>query len=315
MMEPIKLGVSACLLGEKVRWDGGHRLDPFLTGTLGQFVEYVPVCPEAECGLGVPREAMRLVGDPENPRLVTVKTGVDHTDRMKDWGTRRLEKLAREELCGCIFKSRSPSCAIGRVKVYGERGLTLTGTGVWARMVVERFPLLPVEDEGRLTDPEVRENFIERIFVFRRWRDLTARGKTLGGLVRFHDAHKLLIMAHSPRAYRELGALVASGSVCYPEELFAEYIVSLVAAMKLRATVKKHRNVLLHIAGYFKRRFTPDEKREFVEIIDRYALGRLPLIVPVTLVNHYTRKYGESRLENQYYLNSHPIELTLRNHA
>lgn len=176
MPENIKLAISACLLGEKVRYDGGHRLDPFLRDTLGRFVEYVPVCPEVECGLGVPREEMRLVGDPSNPRLVTMKTGVDHTGRMHEWGMRRLDELAREDLSGYIFKSRSPSCAMERVKVYGEREISMNGVGVWARMVMERFPLLPVEDEERLADPEIRENFIERVFVWKRWVSRPPRG-------------------------------------------------------------------------------------------------------------------------------------------
>jgi uncharacterized protein YbbK (DUF523 family) len=202
MSETIKLGISACLLGEKVRYDGGHRLDPFLRDTLGRFVEYVPVCPEVECGLGAPRETMHLVGDPSNPRLVTMKTGVDHTDRMHEWGMRRLDELAREDLSGYIFKSRSPSCAMERVSVYSEREIAMNGVGVWARMVMERFPLLPVEDEERLADPEIRENFIERVFVWKRWQDLVT--------------------------------LVASGSGRDIEELFGEYLTALNTALTLR---------------------------------------------------------------------------------
>ena len=235
IQEKIRLGISACLLGEKVRYDGGHKLDPFLRDTLGRFVEYVPLCPEVECGLSVPREAMRLVGCPEEQRLVTAGTGVDHTVRMREWGGKRLEELAREGLCGFIFKSRSPSCGMERVNVYGGRGTAMSGVGVWARMVMERFPHLTVEDEGRLNDPELRENFIERIFVFGRWRDMTARDKTLGGLVRFHTAHRLLVMARSPCAYRALDAIVASGSGRSVDELFDEYFAAIAAAMKLRS--------------------------------------------------------------------------------
>lgn len=315
MEEPIRLGISACLLGNKVRYDGGHKLDPFLADTLGRFVEYVPVCPEAECGLGIPREAMHLTGDPVTPRLVTVKTGIDHTDRMKTWATGRLDALAREKLCGFIFKSRSPSSGMERVKVYGDSGVTLNGVGIFARMFMDRFPLLPVEEEGRLHDPELRENFIERVFVMRRWRDCVNGGKTPANLVRFHTAHKLLVMSHSVEAYRELGALVARAGAKDREDLFDTYIARLVPALKLRATVKKHRNVLQHIAGYFKKDLASAEKTEIAEIIDLYAAGYVPLVVPVTLLNHYVRKHDQSYLKDQVYLNPHPVELKLRNHA
>ncbi len=313
--EPLKLGISACLLGEKVRYDGGHKLDPFLVDTLGRFVEYVPVCPEAECGLGIPREAMHLAGNPSDPRLVTIRTGFDHTDRMRAWAAGRLDNLTRENLCGFIFKSRSPSSGMERVKVYGSTGVTLAGVGIFARMFMDRFPLLPVEDEGRLHDPELRENFIERVFVMRRWRDCIGAGKNPANLVGFHTLHKLLIMAHSVEAYRELGPLVASAGAAGRDALFDSYIARLSTVLKLRATVKKHRNVLLHIAGYFKKNLASDEKAEIVETIDSYAAGHIPLIVPVTLLNHYVRKYDQSYLRDQVYLNPHPVELKLRNHA
>jgi uncharacterized protein YbbK (DUF523 family) len=234
MPDKIKLAISACLLGGKVRYDGGHRLDPFLRDTLGRFVEYVPVCPEVECGLDTPREAMHLVDDPSNPRLVTIKTGVDHTDRMHEWGMRRLDELAREDLSGYIFKSRSPSCAMERVSVYGERGNAMNEVGVWARMVMERFPLLPVEDEESLAYQEIRESFIKQVFVWLRWRDLVRDGKTFEGLVRFHDEYRFLVMTHSPRDCRALDALVASGSGRGIEELFGEYLTVFGAALKLR---------------------------------------------------------------------------------
>ena len=203
MNRPIRLGVSRCLLGDKVRYDGGHKHDPFLTRTLGEYVEYVPVCPEVECGLPIPREAMRLVGNPDAPRLVTQKTGIDHTRRMQDWAMSRLDELEQEGLCGFIFKSKSPSSGMERVKVYAENGnLVGQGVGIFARMFMQRFPLLPVEEEGRLHDPLLRENFIDRIFVLRRFRDMTKAGQTLGNLVTFHTRHKLQILAHSPEIGR-----------------------------------------------------------------------------------------------------------------
>lgn len=316
MTVKIKLGISTCLLGEKVRYDGGHKLDRFLRDTLGQWVEYVPVCPEVECGLPTPREAVRLVGEAGNPRLVTNKTGVDYTGKMKTWGANRLKELEKEQLSGFIFKSKSPSSGMERIKVYSDKGMPVkNGVGIWARMFMDHFPLLPVEDDGRLHDPALRENFIERVFVFRRWRESVAQGKTLGHLVKFHTRHKLLIMAHSVEIYRKLGKLVAEGKKHSPEELYQEYITLLAGALKLKTTLKKNGNVLYHLMGFFKKVLTPDEKKEVLELIDSYAKGYVPLIVPVTLFNHFVRKYGQPYLQEQYYLNPHPLELKLRTHV
>lgn len=308
--------MSACLLGEKVRYDGGHKRVRFITDTLGRFVEFMPVCPEVECGLGVPREPMHLVGDPGSPRLVTVQSGMDHTDRMLSWAQQRVKVLEAEDLCGFIFKSGSPSCGMKRVKVYDAKGSPgKGGAGLFARAFMERFPLLPVEDEQRLYDPTLRENFIERIFTLMRWRELKAYRHSLGGLVDFHTQNKLLILSHSPKHYREMGRWVAEGKGKSSQELYERYEALLMAALRLKATVKKHTNVLLHLLGYFKRRLTPDERQELLEIIDRYREGHLPLIVPVTLINHYARKYREPYLLQQTYLNPHPTDLKLRNHA
>jgi uncharacterized protein YbgA (DUF1722 family)/uncharacterized protein YbbK (DUF523 family) len=310
------LGVSRCLLGDKVRYDGGHKHDPFLTRTLGEYVEYVPVCPEVECGLPIPREAMRLVGNPDAPRLVTQKTGIDHTRRMQDWAMSRLDELEQEGLCGFIFKSKSPSSGMERVKVYAENGnLVGQGVGIFARMFMQRFPLLPVEEEGRLHDPLLRENFIDRIFVLRRFRDMTKAGQTLGNLVTFHTRHKLQILAHSPEIYRAMGRLVAKGKEIPKDQLFRNYIEHLMHAMRMKATPPKHRNVLQHIMGYFKNDLHPEEKQELLDLINKYARGIVPLIVPVTLLNHYVLKYEEFYLQDQTYLHPHPVELKLRNHA
>jgi len=317
MPEKIRLGISTCLLGESVRYDGGHKLDRYLRDILGQYVEYVPVCPEVECGLPIPRESIRLEGDPDNPRLVTVMTHRDLTAQMKQWGENRLNELECKNLCGCIFMTKSPSSGMRGIKVFTERGKTVRrGVGIWARMFMERFPLLPVEDEERLHNPVIRENFIERVFVFKRWRDMiAAEGKKPGALVRFHTAHKLLVMSHSVEIYRELGRLVAGGKTYPPAELFERYIELLAKALKLRATIKKHVNVLHHMTGYFKTHLDRDEKQELLEIIDDYAREFIPLIVPVTLINHYVRKYDQPYLKGQVYLRPHPVELKLRNHA
>jgi uncharacterized protein YbgA (DUF1722 family)/uncharacterized protein YbbK (DUF523 family) len=317
-MEKIRLGISACLLGESTRFDGGHQLDRFITGTLGQYLEFFPVCPEVECGLGVPREAMRLVGDPEAPRLMTVRTKVDLTHRMLTWAQKRVGELEQENLCGFIFKSKSPSSGMERVKVYNEssRGAPVArGVGLFARIFMEHFPLLPVEEEGRLHDPVLRENFIARLFGLQRWREFLAPGPNLRGLVAFHTRHKLLILAHSPNHYRELGRLVARAKELPLPELCRRYASRLMEALRLKATPKKNTNVLSHLMGYFKKDLTPDEKQELREVIDSYRLGYVPLVVPTTLINHYVRKYHQLYLQEQFYLHPHPVELQLRNHV
>lgn len=315
-MEKIRLGISRCLLGEAVRYDGGHKLDRFLRDTLGQYVEYVPVCPEVECGLGIPREAMHLEGDPEAPRLITTRTRRDVTDQMLAWAHRRVVELEDEGLCGFIFKSNSPSSGMERVKITNQSGMPRkVGRGVFAGIFMKHFPSLPAEEEGRLHDPALRENFIERMFVLKRWREMVDRGRRLSGLVDFHTRHKLLIMAHSPKQNTLLGGLVATAKGASTKELFEKYQVLLMEALKLRATVKKQVNVLQHLMGYFKKVLSGDEKQELLEVIDHYREGYIPLIVPVTLINHYVRKYDQPYLKLQYYLNPHPLELQLRNHV
>ena len=316
MESRIRVGVSSCLLGNNVRFDGGHKLDRFLSDTLGQFVEYVPVCPEVECGFPVPREALRLVGDAANPRLVTSRTNVDHTERMVSWARERVAELEGENLCGFIFKSNSPSSGMERVRVYDSNGVpSKTGVGVFARIFMEHFPLLPVEDEGRLHDMKLRENFIERVFTLKRWRDTLAAGRTRGDLVAFHTRHKLLLLAHSPKHYKEMGSLVAHAKELAAEDLFPRYEALLMEAMKLKATPAKHANVLQHLMGYFKEQLSADEKQELLEAIENYRKSFVPLIVPITLINHYVRKYGQPYLRDQWYLNPHPVELQLRNHV
>lgn len=315
-MEKIKLGISSCLLGEPVRYDGQHKLDSFLRDTLGLYVDYVPVCPEVEVGLGIPREAMHLSGDPASPRLVTVKTGIDHTDRMNAWAKQRVEQLEHEALCGFIFKSRSPSSGMERVKVYTDNGMAVkTGVGLFAAAFMAHFPLLPVEEEGRLQDLELRENFIERIFTLQRWREMLASGKTLRNLIAFHAAHKYLLLSHSEVHCRQMGKLVAAGRDLPTSDLVAQYETLLLQAMALKSTRCKQVNVLQHIMGYFKKVLSADEKQELLHIIGQYADGILPLIVPVTLLSHFVRKYQDDYLAGQCYLNPHPIELQLRNHG
>jgi uncharacterized protein YbgA (DUF1722 family)/uncharacterized protein YbbK (DUF523 family) len=316
MEERIRLGISSCLLGERVRYDGGHKLDHFLKDTLGKYVDWAPVCPEVEYGLPVPREAMRLEGDPTSPRLVTIRTKIDHTEGMLKWAEMKVRELEALDLCGFVFKSRSPSSGMQGVKVYGPSGVPVrSGVGIFARTFMERFPMLPAEDEGRLQDPSLRENFIESIFVFRRWRELMRERMSAGRLVSFHSDHKLLILSHGTRHYNTLGRLVAEAKKHRPEELYHSYITILMEGLRLTATARKNTNVLQHIMGYFRKELSQDEKQELLEVIDHYHGGSIPLIVPVTLLNHYVRKYDEPYLKRQWYLNPHPVELMLRNHV
>lgn len=314
--EKIRLGISSCLLGEKVRFDGGHRWDRFLTDTLGKYVEFVPVCPEVECGLGVPREPMRLVGQPQAPRLLTVRTQEDHTDRLLRWAQRRVAELEGENLSGFIFKSDSPSSGLKRVKVYPHQGGPVKkGVGLFARTFREHFPLLPVEDDGHLHDPNLREHFLKSVFTFKRWREVLAQKPGLANLAAFHTRHQLLILSHSPQHYRALGRLLARGKEIPIRELYQQYQGLLLKALRLQATATKNAQVLYHLLGYFKLDLSGEEKRELLELIDHYRQGYLPLIIPVTLINHYVRKYHQSYLKEQYYLNPHPLELQLRHHV
>ena len=248
-----KLGISHCLLGENVRYDGGHKLNRFLRDTLGPFVEWVPVCPEVECGMPVPRESMHLEGTPESPRLVTTRSKQDKTEQMISWGRKRLQELQKENLCGFIWKSRSPSSGMQDIKIYSEKGHPVSkGAGIFAKMFMEHFPLMPVEDDGRLNDDPLRENFIERLFIYQRWQVFVQNNPTLKDLVHFHTRHKLILMAHSPKVLRVLGALVAKQPNKPLEEMLQEYIHILMPALRLIATPKKNTNVLQHVMGYFK---------------------------------------------------------------
>ena len=314
--EKVRLGISACLLGQKVRFDGGHKLDPYLVNTLGEYVDYVPVCPEVECGFPIPRESLRLVGDPQSPRLVTTRTGQDFTDLMVRWARQRVVELEKEGLCGYIFKSRSPSSGMQGVKIYDPNGVPSNrGVGVFAMEFLKHFPLLPVVQESSLHDPRVRENFVERVFAFRRWRLLLEKNRTRGNLVDFHTRHKLQILSHSPKDHQATGRLVARAAELPAAELYEQYQSLFVRALSFSATGKKHASVLTHMMGYFKKHLTGDEKQELLEVIERYRKEYVPLIVPITLVKHYVRKHDQPYLKLQTYLEPHPTELQLRNHV
>ena len=316
MLPKPRLGISACLLGEEVRFDGGHKRDRFLTDVLGAHVEWVRVCPEVEVGMGTPRETLRLVRDGGRLRMQTARTGVDHSDAMEKWSRRRADALAGESLSGYVLKKDSPSCGMERVKVFEGTGApSRTGRGLFAAALLRRLPTLPVEEEGRLTDPALRENFVERVFAYRRLQDLFAARWTPGQLVAFHTAHKMALLAHSTTAYRELGRVVAGAAARQRQALREQYETVFMLTLSRPATPRRHANVLLHMAGHFKKVLDDDSKRELVGCIDEYRRGLVPLVVPLTLIRHYVRKFRVEYLAGQTYLDPHPRELMLRNHV
>ena len=309
-----KLGVSSCLLGFQVRHDGGHKHDGYLTGTLGKFFEFVPVCPEAEIGLGTPRESLHLEGDPEDIRVRGNKTpGLDVTDLLRELGNKMGHQLS--DLSGYILKSRSPSCGMERVarRPRVDQPGVRDGVGQYATTFMKTQPLLPIEEEGRLNDPQLRENFFERVFVYHRWRQCNTVGVTAHVLINFHASHKLLILSHGSDLLRNLGQLVAGVNKKSIEETSQAYITTLMRTIRRPAARKGHTNVLQHMQGYLKKQIGQADRAELVEVIESYRLGRVPLVVPLTLLRHHFRRYPNSYIEQQVYLNPHPPELMLRN--
>jgi len=312
----IRLGISSCLLGEQVRFDGGHKHDPFLTQTLGKFVEWVPVCPEVELGLGTPRPAIRLEGPEHAYRLVEPTSGRDLTDDMRTFAGRRVADLAGCELHGYVLKSKSPSCGMERVRIAQQSGPALKkGVGVFAAALMAHYPLLPVEEEGRLQDVHIRENFIERTFAYQRWHALVASKPRAKDVVAFHARHKYTLLSHSREHYTQLGRLVAGAGKMTPQSLLDEYGRLFMDALNRRATPKKHANVMHHLMGFMKRDLDADDKAELLELIDAYRNGLVPLIVPLTLLRHHLRRHPVEWALDQTYLNPYPAELMLRNHV
>jgi uncharacterized protein YbgA (DUF1722 family)/uncharacterized protein YbbK (DUF523 family) len=312
---PVRIGISSCLLGNQVRYDGGHKRDAFLVESFGRYVEWVAVCPEVEMGLGVPRETLRLERHGADVRLIMPKTGADYTTRLRVFAAQRLDALAELGLCGYILKKDSPSCGLERVRVYDGPGAPQRGgRGLFAEALTQRFPHLPVEEEGRLNDPRLRENFVSRVFAYHRWQQLVGKRLSRAALTQFHAQHKFLLMAHSQAGTSRLGRLLA-----HPER-FADirhmataYMDAFTAAMRRPPTRRGHTNVLQHLAGYVSDRLDRDERQELAEMIEHYRLGLLPLIVPVTLIRHYVRKFQVPYLLDQVYLSPHPHELMLLN--
>ena len=314
--EEIVIGISTCLLGEKVRFDGGHKRDAYLVDMLGPYVKFVPVCPEVDIGLGIPREPIRLVMTPDGVRLRGTRTGNDHTVAMQRYAARQARALEKMDLCGYVLKRGSPSCGMERVKVYSEAGMPGSrGSGMFAGTLMERLPLLPVEEEGRLNDARLRENFIERVFAYRRLKNLFGGRWTVGDLVRFHTAEKMSLLAHDPPTYRELGRLVAAAKGLPRGEVVSRYEILYMTGLKKIATARKNTNVLQHAQGYLKKALSTDEKQELAGLIEDYRQGLVPLVVPLTLIRHHVRVHQVTYLAGQTFLEPHPRELMLRNHV
>jgi uncharacterized protein YbgA (DUF1722 family)/uncharacterized protein YbbK (DUF523 family) len=309
---PIRILVSRCLIGDNVRYNGGHKHDHFVAEILSRFVEWEKICPEVESGMPVPRPSMHLVGDPTAPRLIS-RTGEDLTQVMTRFIKKRLEELELVELCGYVCKKDSPSSGMARVKVYDGKGnASRNGAGLFTAAFKKRFPSIPVEEEGRLQDPRLRESFITRIFCRRRWLDMIAGGRSRAALVDFHARHKLLILSHGRTGYTELGRLVASAKNYGIGELFAAYESKMMKHLARPINPKQVTDVLMHIMGFFKKALNPEDKAELIGVIDEYRLGKVPLIAPVTLLKHYARKFPQPYLSNQVFLDPYPGEFMLR---
>jgi uncharacterized protein YbgA (DUF1722 family)/uncharacterized protein YbbK (DUF523 family) len=315
----VRIGVSACLLGERVRFDGQHKRNGFLVDDFGPLVEWVRVCPEVEVGMGIPREPVRLVAHRDGPRMVALTSGADWTARMNRFAEARARALADDDLSGFVLKSKSPSCGMERVKVYpdGESRAPTNarGAGLFAAALARRLPNLPMEEEGRLEDARLRESFIERVFAYGRLQALWRTRWTMGDLIAFHTAHKMTLLAHTPEGYRALGRLVATGKSLPRATLRDRYEAAFMAALAKLASPGRHANVLTHLLGHIKEQLDDGDKRELLDLIDTYRRGRLPLVVPLTLLAHHARRLQTTYLLGQTYLAPGPEELRLRNHA
>lgn len=316
MSSIIRIGVSACLLGERIRPDRTHARSHYLTETLAKYVEFVPLCPEMACGMGLPREAVRQVDCSGDVRLIGYESGEDWTDRMNKWCEKALDGLKEEDLSGFILKNDSPTCALKQGRIYSTTGKApRRGIGFFTDRLKARYPLLPLESDEGLHNPILRENFIHRVFVMNRWNAMLERGGDIGHLVDFHTRHKMLIRAHDLRGYRDLSRLLGDCTMESACDIIATYATTLFKSMELKTTRRKNGDVLKHAASQFKRMVAGDDWQEVQSLINAYTSGKVPLIVPITLINHHARKHDVAYLRQQTYLNPHPYELKLLNHC
>lgn len=310
----IKVGISSCLLGQKVRYDGGHKHSSLCSDTLANYFDYIPICPEVAIGLGIPRKPIHLIGEPSTPKAVALDDhNIDYTEQLAGYGLQ--QATINHDLCGYIFMKNSPSCGLFRVKVYRDNGYPhqTPGRGIYAQALTQAQPLLPVEESGRLTDPNLRENFITRVFAYSNWQKLSADGLTHQGIADFHVQYKYCLMAHSPKDYTALGQMIAEAGKHTPAELGQRYFTGLMHALSNMATRKTHSNVLMHLQGYLKKVISASEKQELAQIIDQYRTGKIPLIVPITMLKHHFANHPNPYINKQAYLQPYPEDLSLRN--
>lgn len=310
----IRIGISSCILGEKVRYDGGHKLDRYLADVFGKYAEWVPVCPEVEVGMGIPRPTVRLIQIEDRIHMIS-KKGDDYTDEMNRYTQMRTAALASDHLSGYILKSGSPSCAMERMRFYDAEGIPRgRRSGLYADGLLKAFPHLPIEDDGRLRDARIRENFVTRVFAHHRWMQMINEGLSRARLVAFHQSYKHHLMARNQVAARRLGRLVGTPQEYDTDEQLADaYFSEFMTAMKRTPSRRGHTNVLHHMSGYVSRVIDPEDRRELADMINQYRLERLPLIVPLIMLRHYARKYDIAYLQDQVYLDPHPDELMLLN--
>jgi len=313
---PIRLGVSQCLLGDLVRYDGGHARSRFVSDELAPWVEFVPVCPEVGIGMGTPRPAIRIVETDSDLQLIAPSTGENFTSAMLSFSRSTIAKLQTEQLDGFVLKKSSPTCGTDRLKVYREDvAVRKDGVGFFAAELMRLWPNLPIEDEGRLNDGPLRENFIGRIFARSRWHGLIDSGLNRGSLVEFHTAHKLLLLSHSEPGYRRLGRIVASLGMDEDSTIFEEYESVFNETLQTKPTPKAHVNVMQHALGHLKSLLSSEEKQEILRSIEDFKKGHLPLLVPINLIAFCVRVHQVEYLMGQIYFAPHPKELMLRNHA
>lgn len=311
-MKKIAVGISSCLLGDEVRYDGGHKRNSYIEQTLGQYFEFRRFCPEVASGMTIPRPPVQLRETEQGIRCVGVKDhSLDVTEQLLDCSAQQQHWLA--DLSGYILKKDSPSCGMERVRVYRGDVPSRNGTGVFANHIKVHFPLLPLEEEGRLGDSELRENFIQRVFVYQRWRQLNEETLTPHRLMVFHSRHKLIAMSHDQNLAKELGRIAAGADKYNIAQSADRYIAALMQCLRIVASRGNHVNVLQHIQGYLKKKLEGEDKQELIETIEKYRQGILPLIVPVTLLRHHFRKQPDEFIDNSYYLRPHPEELALLN--
>ncbi|WP_394246310.1 YbgA family protein [Vibrio profundi] len=309
----IRVGVSACVVGEKVRFDSGHKQSNFVTKELTKVFSLIPICPEVGIGMSVPRPTIRLISNEERIALVETKDPTkDYTEQMLSYSRDKAKELINKELCGYIVCAKSPTCGMERVKIYAHSQATKSGVGLYTQELQKAMPWLPIEEDGRLNDPVLKENFIARVYCLKDFYDSMEDAPSPGKIVAFHSRYKLTLMAHHPESYKKMGKLVANVKQYEPQEFFQLYRLALMEAISHKATRKNNTNTLMHIQGYFKRALDQVEKQELSKLIDDYRVGVLPLLAPLTLINHYLKKYPDSYLAQQRYLEPYPEELRLR---